>query len=246
MEYADLLLKLVLAHFLGDFVLQPDSWVADRKKRKLKSPWLYVHSLVHAALSYLFLADWGNIWLPLLIMSGHFLADLWKSGRPDSTRLFLTDQLFHLAFLSTLWMLFYGQAGSAFNGLLQLWGNEKVLVCLAAALILIWPSAILIRKLTAFYQEQIPVGEGDRVTDGLKDAGKWIGIIERLLILVFILLHQYQVIGFLIAAKSVFRYGEIKNSQDRMRVEYLFIGTLVSFSLAIFAGLICLQIIKQI
>ncbi|WP_310000206.1 MULTISPECIES: DUF3307 domain-containing protein [Chryseobacterium] len=28
--------QLILAHLLGDFILQPNSWVADREHRKLK------------------------------------------------------------------------------------------------------------------------------------------------------------------------------------------------------------------
>ncbi len=33
------LLKLLLAHILGDFFLQPSSWVAEKEKKKLKSYW---------------------------------------------------------------------------------------------------------------------------------------------------------------------------------------------------------------
>ncbi|WP_294249838.1 DUF3307 domain-containing protein, partial [uncultured Chryseobacterium sp.] len=30
-------LSLISAHLLGDFILQPDSWVADKERHRLKS-----------------------------------------------------------------------------------------------------------------------------------------------------------------------------------------------------------------
>lgn len=73
--------------------------------------------------------------------------------------------------------------------------------------------------------------------DSLKDAGRTIGMIERLLILTFILMQQYQAIGFLIAAKSVFRFGDLKESGQRKRTEYILIGTLMSFTFSILLGI---------
>jgi hypothetical protein len=45
-------------------------------------------------------------------------------------------------------------------------------------------------------------------------------------------------VGFLIAAKSVFRFGDLKESKDRKLTEYILVGTLVSFGLAIFTALV--------
>ncbi|MEF9478364.1 DUF3307 domain-containing protein [Chryseobacterium sp. 1B4] len=42
-------IKLILAHLLGDFTLQPNSWVADKENYKLKSKFLYLHVLIHTA-----------------------------------------------------------------------------------------------------------------------------------------------------------------------------------------------------
>ena len=59
------------------------------------------------------------------------------------------------------------------------------------------------------------------------------------------LIQQYALIGFLIAAKSVLRYSDIKTNYDRKRVEYILIGTLLSFSIAIITGIFTLWIIKN-
>jgi hypothetical protein len=80
----------------------------------------------------------------------------------------------------------------------------------------------------------------------LPNAGKYIGIIERLFVLVFILLGRWEAIGLLITAKSVFRFNDLKESNNRKLTEYILIGTLVSFGLAILAGLWYLNHIETI
>lgn len=40
-----------------------------------------------------------------------------------------------------------------------------------------------------------------------------------------------EAVGFLLAAKSVFRFGDLRDDQDRKRTEYVLIGTLLSFGL---------------
>jgi putative PIN family toxin of toxin-antitoxin system len=67
------------------------------------------------------------------------------------------------------------------------------------------------------------------------DASAWIGIIERILILIFILSEQFQSIGFLEAAKSIFRFSEIQK-EGNPKAEYFSLGTLASFLLAVVVG----------
>lgn len=71
----------------------------------------------------------------------------------------------------------------------------------------------------------------------LYKAGRWIGIIERVLVLSFILLEQFGSVGFLLAAKSVFRFGDLREGKDKGHTEYVMIGTLLSFGLTILTGL---------
>ena len=37
-------------------------------------------------------------------------------------------------------------------------------------------------------------------------------------------------VGFLVAAKSIFRFGELKEHHNRLEAEYITIGTLMSFA----------------
>ena len=80
--------------------------------------------------------------------------------------------------------------------------------------------------------------EEDKSEDSLENAGKYIGILERLFVFGFILLNQWSAIGLLIAAKSVFRFGDLSRAKDRKLTEYILIGTLISFGLAISVGLL--------
>jgi len=82
--------------------------------------------------------------------------------------------------------------------------------------------------------------------DSLKDAGRWIGMLERILIITFIFINQYIGIGFLIAAKSLLRlidkpenaFGTSKPFSSRKHTEYVLIGTFLSFAIAILTGLV--------
>jgi len=75
------------------------------------------------------------------------------------------------------------------------------------------------------------------IKSGVVGVGKYIGWLERFLILCFIFIGYYQGIGFILAAKSILRYGEIKSDDDRRFAEYVIVGTLLSFVFAIVIGL---------
>lgn len=63
-----------------------------------------------------------------------------------------------------------------------------------------------------------------------------IGYLERLLILTFTLVGSYSAVGFVLAAKSIFRFGELNKSADRSMTEYVLIGSLVSVVITILIG----------
>jgi hypothetical protein len=81
---------------------------------------------------------------------------------------------------------------------------------------------------------------------GLNNAGKYIGILERIFIFTFVIMGKWEGIGFLLAAKSIFRFGDLKESKDRKLTEYILIGTLLSFGIAIAVGMLVLKLIEQI
>ena len=70
---------------------------------------------------------------------------------------------------------------------------------------------------------------------GLERAGRYIGILERSLILMAVLFGRIEFIGYIFAAKSIARYPEMKEGDHF--AEYYLIGTLTSISIAFFGGL---------
>jgi hypothetical protein len=72
------LLKLLMAHLTGDFLLQPEKWVKAKEAKKLGAWQLYLHSLLHGFLVLLLMWDL-NFWRwALLIAFVHLIIDSFK------------------------------------------------------------------------------------------------------------------------------------------------------------------------
>lgn len=117
----------------------------------------------------------------------------------------------------------------------------KVITYLIGYIISIFVGSIIIKK----FMEFIKIDTGKFDNTGLPQAGKYIGYLERFIITTFVLLGQYTAISFVLMAKSVFRLNNIKNKEDKELAEYIIIGTLASFSIALFIGLLIKCIIKN-
>ena len=226
-----LLTKLVLAHLAGDFLLQPDSWVQEKRLKKHRSPKLYAHIIIHGALAWLLAWD-TSFWIAaLLIAVSHYFIDLAKVNlETPGTRVpaFLGDQALHLLVIALIW---YGWAQPVFSG--SGLPTEKALIILTAAIFLTNPTSVIIKTFISQWTPDTLY----TVTTSLPDAGKIIGYLERLLVLTFILNNHWEAVGFLLAAKSVFRFGNLKESHDRKLTEYVLIGTLLSFGIALAVAL---------
>ena len=104
------------------------------------------------------------------------------------------------------------------------------------------PIGWLMKKLTKRWRNEIETPERER--DSLASAGLWIGMLERLLIVTFILIGEFSAIGFLIAAKSIIRFGDKDIVHPRKQSEYILIGTLLSFCFALFTTLIGIKVFE--
>ena len=233
-----LFLKILLAHLAGDFILQPESWVADKNKRKIRSPKLFMHTGIHAVLLALVLEFNPFYWKGfVLIVVSHLIIDLAKAGMIDKMSdraLFFLDQSLHLLII-LIAVSFYEPFGINVSGLLA--GTSLLL---ATVIVFVTFAAAVIIKISIAPWNPEKAGETD---NSLSRAGRFIGILERLFVFVFVVSGNWQAIGFLLAAKSVFRFGDLKESKDRKLTEYILIGTLLSFGTAILTGLLYLQLL---
>lgn len=68
-----------------------------------------------------------------------------------------------------------------------------------------------------------------------ENAGEWIGILERIITLSFVLTDSYTAIAFALTAKSIARFKELENKDF---AEYYLLGTSTSVATALLAGII--------
>ena len=222
------LIKLLLAHLLTDFVLQPASWIRSRNEKHFASPFLYLHGGVTALAAFLLIgpAHWLTV---LILLITHTAIDGWKSYRPQTSLYFLLDQALHLLVILACWYFtFFGWKDV--KALLQWMQQPRPLILITAFVLVTQPAGILIGQLTHRWRKQLPEAES------LGNAGKWIGILERLIILVLVLYNQFGAIGLLVAAKGLLRFNE-PNRQE-IKTEYLLIGTLLSISFSLLTGIV--------
>lgn len=229
-----LALKLLIAHILGDFVFQPNKWVKDKQKKKLRSNYLYYHIGLHALFLLIILKFDFSYWIGITtIVLSHGIIDvakLYVETKKNTRILFLLDQLLHLAVI-----LIVTASYSNFQWNTQALYSPKALLLLFSVLNITFVSSVILKIIMGKWQ--IEENNDDK---SLTQAGKYIGILERLFVFCFVILHQWGAIGFLITAKSVFRFGDLSKSKDRKLTEYVLIGTLLSFALAISTGLLYL------
>ncbi|WP_299781644.1 DUF3307 domain-containing protein [uncultured Formosa sp.] len=226
-----LFIKLLLAHLIGDFLLQPTKWVKHKEKHTLKSKYLYAHIAVHLmALLVVLQFNFKYIWGILLITISHFLFDtikLYLNIKVNSRWLFSLDQLAHLVILILTVRIY-----EPFPILIAYFYDTHLLLVLCCIIFVTVVASIIMKVIISKWSLE------DTNKASLKDAGAYIGMLERLFVFVFIVMNYWEGIGFLITAKSVFRFGDLSKAKDRKLTEYVLIGTLLSFGLAVSCGLI--------
>ena len=240
---------LLLAHALADFVFQTNRMAANKRQPLM----LALHfATVYATL----VAATGSLHLALLALAlVHVGIDIGKlalasalKGR-EALALFLGDQALHLASLLALalWFpdlwsqgLWASDVTGADGGILGtgFWAEASplpplpALMALAAGLILATRAGgFAVGLLMQPFAERLPP---EVTAESLPGAGRVIGLLERGLIFTLVLLGQPEGVGLLMAAKSILRFGAVKD--DRALSEYVIIGTLASVGWALAAG----------
>jgi hypothetical protein len=103
----------------------------------------------------------------------------------------------------------------------------SILVTVLGAVVTVWIGGFVVGSIVSPYADQLDAAPG------IKEGGRLIGYCERLLIYVFVLANAPSGIGFLIAAKSIYSFGESSGKKQHKRSQYVIIGTLVSFAYAV-------------
>jgi prepilin signal peptidase PulO-like enzyme (type II secretory pathway) len=235
----DLLMALTAAHLLADFIFQPDK---DATSQRQRMAMLGKSAVIVAGLSYLLAGDWQAWAMTSVIGLTHYVIDwvksLWKRNDLNS---FALDQTAHL--LVILGLSWHYPMQSHWLGL---WGITftRALVILAGIILTVWVGGAVVGMTVKTYLDDLvktktekkaassPSANPDKyiAERGLLKGGKTIGQLERGLIFFLVMIGKPEAVAFLIAAKSVFRFGELTSRKSRAEAEYITIGTLMSFT----------------
>ena len=249
---AILLVRLLVAHTITDFFLQTNRGIAAKQTKLLRSTSFWMHGFYTALFAGVSMGNSFSFPLLILITATHLIFDYWKIAlnkkisdskwEQKQLWLFIIDQILHIIVIIVAWMLLIDGFERMKELVNRLFDSYAFFVRLLSYLLVAGPVAYLIKFLTIKWADDIAVD------DSLKDAGKWIGILERLIVITLIFIEQYTAIGFLVAAKSILRLidkperviesKQGKTFSPRKHTEYVLIGTFLSFGIAIIIGLL--------
>ncbi len=230
------LLAVWLAYVLLEFFIWPQHCRQQVERQKFAAPCLYWRALL-LSLGFTLLAVYVVgvssllFGLSLVLLLVLIVLPAWLAYLPPST--------FYYLFFQALQFVILGLAvvavSDAWQGLNSLFGTlmqPKVLLLVLAYLLILNPCS---RVLALALRPWNPAVQQAGLY--LPMAGKAIGMVERSLILSCVLLDQTAAIGFIIAAKSIFRFGDLTGQSERKLTEYVLLGTLLSVAMSVFIGL---------
>lgn len=237
---------LLAAHLLADFILQTEWLVA----RKGKFAYLSLHVLMVAIAAALAIGAQTLVaaFAIGVIAATHMALDYVKLHHlGNKLWAFALDQFGHLIVMLGIalciptlmttgwWAALPGDAQAAYYAGLTLLSGLIVAVPLGG---------ILIKKLVEGLPSPPPVAQGVPAPTsivGMAKGGQYIGWLERGLTFLFVLTGRYEAVGFLLTAKSILRFGDIRHSNDRHIQEYIIIGTMLSFGWGFVAAVLTVK-----
>lgn len=233
---AKYLLFLGIGHVLGDFYFQKEN-LATEKNKKFKGVLKHsIEYLVSAIFAMVPIINIDMLLAALYMSVAHFIIDsikyvlIKKKILKKSGKVFIGDQVAHVLSILVLAYIMYCWKFEMANykiieNLQTAFGVDMLMVAkwLLLLLIIHVPSNILIQNVLDGYKPKEVNSELIKVDN---KAGRWIGTIERLIMLFFIAIDQYAAMGLVLTAKSIARYDKI--AKDEKFAEYYLLGTLLS------------------
>lgn len=244
--FKKLFLLLLLGHIIGDFYVQTQN-IALKKEKDVK--WLGIHCVGYAitmCVVCLPIFSVKVIYGVVAIALSHFVVDLCKFlyigrlQRKDNytmhvdRKVFFIDQLIHIAFLFGVVYIMIQQnvaikecqSVRIFFKTTGIYEWKAISWCVAL-LAIHKPANIVIQKLLTIYKPTVQ--EEEKSKD--KNVGRFIGTVERFIMLLFLAIGQYSAMGLVLTAKSIARYDRISKEKDF--AEYYLLGTLISTTIVI-------------
>jgi hypothetical protein len=244
---AGLLLKLLLAHTAGDFVLQPDEWASNKRDPRLLARHLLVHAALLAAVvlteAFSLRLVLGCVW----ILATHAAIDSWTSRATwPRGRQLAVDQVLHVAaILLAAWIVRPGGATSATEFAGSWLGQRRLHVFLLGALVTVWVGAVVVGRAVKPFADKVTARAAGG-PPGIEKAGRFIGMCERWIVFVAILLRVESLVGFVIAAKALLRLPETREPDSRTLAEYYLAGSLMSLLWSVSLGFLTRLVLEAL
>ena len=219
-----LFLTVLLAHLLGDFPLQTSSMV--RAKRQGIRAYL-AHGAIHLFILVLCVAAFISLelvtslwfWIAVcLSIAIHLGIDRAKQGLvntaklADSATVFLLDQVLHVCTIIALAWFLIRPTWTTLRSQLS-WSTatgDKVLEAGIVYVAVIFAGGHLIRYLTR--NLAAGVEKPGETAEEVKNAGMYIGWLERFLVVTAILVQSPSMVGLILTGKSIARFPELKRT----------------------------------
>ncbi|HKM21105.1 MAG TPA: DUF3307 domain-containing protein [Lachnospiraceae bacterium] len=232
--FKEYFILLLLGHVLGDFYFQTKK-MSDNKKQKFG--WVILHGLTYGLVMVVICFLFGQVKLVVSACAAtliHMLIDILKyiylklckeKTYVKECSVFFIDQALHFMSIMAISYVFVLSCGEILSGSIVenffLTINVSEIVVLAwilALLIISKPANIMIQRFLSAYRPKSNVEHKDD-----NNAGRLIGTVERVIILILISIGQYSSIGLVLTAKSIARYDRISKEKDF--AEYYLLGT---------------------
>lgn len=235
MKLGEFIILQIIAHLLADFIFQSEKGADDKNRLGFRSKFLINHIFIVFVLSWIASLQLNFVWGAASISVLHGLIDGFKSKFYSKSGLFkkylfFIDQALHILCLLVVVIAF--SELFVFDPVFEFAGNQRELMIAAAYLFCAKPYNIVLKEILNLFDINFSSKTHEKDKE-LQNAGKLIGIIERWLVLTFVIVNKYEAVGFLLAAKSILRYKDI----ETIRTEYVLIGTMLSFGIAIAMGI---------
>ncbi len=256
--FRKILLLLLLGHVIGDFYFQSGE-LAAKKEKEYRA--VAAHSLLYGLAAAASLVPvWSREMMGAAMASAvfHWLIDSVKylvckkrrgaGGRWVGRSMFLADQLLHAA--SLFGVAYFACRAGAGAEVLPFFENFFALIgfsmtntakWILAILLVNKPANIFIQQMIGIYKP-LPKPQKDAahvISEEVlqdKNAGRFIGSLERMIMLLLLSAGQYASLGLILTAKSIARYNRI--ATDQYFAEYYLSGTLLSTACALICSML--------
>jgi len=228
--------RLLLAHLIGDFVLQTNKVFAF----KSRSVWgVFFHASIIFLVSILL--SWPYLSYPLmwailfLIWISHFIADQAKvsiTKKFDNLGIFLLDQVLHIGITSVIFLTGLSKIKLTISGdsfLPFLYNEDKIILCLIGYIIATFGAAILI-----YYLKRSLLGE-ERAALDFSPTTRQLGLVERFFITTFVILGGLYF--FLIPVVFLSEVITSSKNTPEEQADKIFYSSMISIAIAILIGL---------